>query len=321
MSAACHRRCPRLTVAERSPTESHNSKARSRCPNAAPGAIVSAASAAASNADERLPAVTGAVEVKGQFAGTVGSSQHIGRLLPQCGGDAAVQPRSLRREQVGVDDLAEQRVAEAVGLVVDDQQPRVDHGPHRRFQVGLWQVDDRSEQLVARVATDRRDRPQHTSGAVVEIGDLGGDQIGEHDRDGVAGQVRSNELAREERVAATTRDHLIDERARCRPTEQHVDSFGDLVAIQPFQIESMRRRQTAQLGQSTTLARVDRDLVGPVGADQHHLLVDQVAGEVLEQIPRHRVGPVEVLEPDDHSGVGGQLRDQLEDGDEQPAMR
>ena len=71
----------------------------------------------------------------------------------------------------------------------------------------------------------------------------------------------------EERVAATARDHLVDERARRRPAEQRGDAFGDLVAVQPFQMESMRRRQPAQLGQSTPLVRVDRDLVGPVGAD------------------------------------------------------
>ena len=103
--------------------------------------------------------------------------------------------------------------------------------------------------------------------------------------------------------------------------EQRGHALGDLVAVQPFQVDSMSGRQPGQLGQSTPLGRVAGDLVGSVGADQHDLLVDQVAGEVLEQIPRHRVGPVQVFEPDDHCSVGGQLRDQLEDGDEQPAVR
>ena len=67
----------------------------------------------------------------------------------------------------------------------------------------------------------------------------------------------------------------------------------------------MSRWQPGQLGQPTPLARVDGDLVGTVGADEDHLFVDQVAGEVLEQVPRHRVGPVQVFEPDDHCGIGG----------------
>ena len=80
---------------------------------------------------------------------------------------------------------------------VDDQQPRVDHGPH-----GSLQRRVRARPTIAAssswlgLAADRRDRTQHQSGAVVEIGDLGGDQIGEHDRDGLARQVRGDELAR-----------------------------------------------------------------------------------------------------------------------------
>ena len=51
------------------------------------------------------------------------------------------------------------------------------------------------------------------------------------------------------------------------------------------------------------------------------MLVDQVAGEVLEQVPRHRVRPVQVVEPHDDRVVIGKARDQLEDGNEQPALR
>ena len=212
-------------------------------------------------------------------------------------------------------------MAEAVGVVVDDQQPCVDHGPHCGFDVALGQVDDRGEQLVARVAADRRHRTQHQSCVIVEIGDLGGDQVGEHDGDGLARQVSGDEFAGEERVAATSCDHLVDELARRRPPEQRGHALGNLVAVEPFQVDSMSGGQPGQLGQSTPLGRLAGDLVGSVGADEHDPLVDQVAGEVLEQIPRHRVGPVQVFEPDDHCSVCCQLRDQLEDGDEQPAMR
>ncbi len=62
------------------------------------------------------------VEVERQLTGTVRSSQRIGRLLLQRGRDAAVQAGSLRRQQVGVHDFAEQRVTEAIRVVVDDQQ-------------------------------------------------------------------------------------------------------------------------------------------------------------------------------------------------------
>lgn len=41
------------------------------------------------------------------------------------------------------------------------------------------------------------------------------------------------------------------------------------------------------------------DLVGPIRGDEHDVLVDQAAREELEQVPRDRVGPVEVLKGDE----------------------
>ena len=225
MSAACHNRWPRSTVGgaltDRIPQLEGTLEVTERCGRSDRLCRIGGGE----QRRERRLDVACTVEVERQLAGTVRSSQHVGRLLLQRCRDAAVQAGSLRWQQVGVHDFAEQRVAEAVGVVVDDQQPCVDHGPHCGFEVVLGQVDDRGEQLVARVAADRRDRAQHQSCAVVEIGDLGGDQVGEHDGDGLARQVRGDELAGEERVAATARDHLVDQRARRRPAEQRGDAL------------------------------------------------------------------------------------------------
>ena len=116
------------------------------------------------------------------------------------------------------------------------------------------------------------------------------------------------------------RHHLVDECARRGPSEQRRHALGNLVRLQPTQLDSMSGRESCELGKPTPMARVVGDLVRTVGPHQHHLLVDQVASQVLEQIPRHRVGPVQVFEPDDHC-ISVQPRDQLENGDEQPAVR
>ena len=163
--------------------------------------------------------------------------------------------------------------------------------------------------------------PNTCRAVVVEGGDLGRDQIGQHDRNGLAGQVCGDEFSGEERVALSAGDHLVDERARGRFAEQRRHTRRDLVSIQPLQLDPTCRREPAQLRQSAPLRRPDRDLVGAVGADEHDPFVDEVAGEVLEQVPRHRVGPVQILEPDEHGVVGREVGDQLEHGDEQPALR
>ena len=61
----------------------------------------------------------------------------------------------------------------------------------------------------------------------------------------------------------------------------------------------MHGRQARDLTQAPPLFGIRRDLVGAVGADEHDVLVDEVPGEEVEQVPGRRVGPVQVFERDD----------------------
>ena len=60
------------------------------------------------------------------------------------------------------------------------------------------------------------------------------------------------------------------------------------------------------------IAWVASDLVGAVGADEHDPLVDKVPSEVLEQVPRRGITPVEIVEADDDGAVRAQLADEFE---------
>ena len=108
-----------------------------------------AASAAASSAHERRRLLPGPIEVEGQLARSIGAREDVRRLLPQDVGDAPVQPSSLRREQLGVDDLTDQRVPEPVAVGVTGRRrsaarrsppatrPPADHRrPRRREPAG-----------------------------------------------------------------------------------------------------------------------------------------------------------------------------------------
>ena len=80
--------------------------------------------------DKGAFAVAGPVEVEGELAGPVGPAELRGRLLLEGFGDPAMEPCALRREQVGVDDLADEGVTEPVGVGggVDHDQLRVHRG-------------------------------------------------------------------------------------------------------------------------------------------------------------------------------------------------
>ena len=142
--------------------------------------------------------------------------------------------------------------------------------------------------------------PTTDTADVVEIGEVGGDEIGQHGRDRLAGEVGRDELGREERVALTASEDLVDERRHGRRLPISASIFA-ASSSRPSPSRWMRcaagRRASSPRRRRCCAARAD--LVGAVGADQHDVLVDEVAGQEVEQIPRQRVGPVQVLERDD----------------------
>ena len=83
--------------------------------------------------DEGAFAVAGPVEVEGELAGPVGPAELGRRLLLEGFGDAAMEPGALRRQQIGVHDLADEGVTEPVGVGggVDHDQLRVHRGADR----------------------------------------------------------------------------------------------------------------------------------------------------------------------------------------------
>ena len=86
--------------------------------------------------DERGRVISCPVEVNGQLAGSVGTGAGCRRLVGQRVGDAAVEPFALGRQQLVVDDLADQRMTKAVGVgvAIDDDELRVDRGAQRDFE-------------------------------------------------------------------------------------------------------------------------------------------------------------------------------------------
>ena len=262
--------------------------------------------------------LTGPVQLEGQLPGAIGPRQRVGGLPLEGVGDAPVQAGALRRQEVGVDHLADERVAEAIGpgVVIHHQQVGVHRGADRRLQRRIVQPDDGLEQVVAGLPSDRRDRAEHLPGRLVEGRDIGGDQVGEHDGDRLSCGVRRHELLREERVALAASDDLVDELRRRRAVAQAFDARPHRARSEALELEAHHVREAGERGEPAPL-RTGADLVGPVGADQHDALVDEVPGQELEQVQRDGIGPVEVLEADDHDVGPGEVGDEVEDGGEE----
>ena len=127
--------------------------------------------------------------------------------------------------------------------------------------------------------------------------------------------MRGNEVVGVERVAAAPSEYVVDE-GRCgRPADERGDLLFDLPTTEPLQRDPTDVWKPDQLGEMSTLRGVDPEIVGSIRTDHDDRLLIDHADEELEQRPRLRVGPVEVLEGDDRSGPvrdNGEVEHRLE---------
>ena len=197
--------------------------------------------------------VTGTVEVKSELTCPIGASQAVGGLLLENLGEPAVQPISLRgrRSAYTTSPRSGCRNRYTSWSTISSRASITVRNAASSSLVGL--SDDRLEQVVGGVTTDRCHGLQHAASVVVESGDLGGDQIGEHDRNRFAGEVSGDELSGEERIALAAGDDLVDEVGRVQARRAARNRCRDLVAIQPLQLDPMCSREAAQLRQSAAL--------------------------------------------------------------------
>ncbi len=109
--------------------------------------------------------------------------------------------------------------------------------------------------------------------------------------------VRADQFLGEERVPFASLEHRVDQRD-VRSTGDGGDPRRHLAAQQTVQFQPHSDRHPAEIGDPAPHRGTLRRLIRSIRADQHDVLVHQVAGQQLEQVPSGAVRPVEVLEPD-----------------------
>jgi hypothetical protein len=155
----------------------------------------------------------------------------------------------------------------------------------------------------------------------VQCRDVGFEEVGEDRRDGRAGEVRSDELLGVEGVALTASYELVDQRRRWGDAEHRRRVHGHRLAREPVQHDAFGAGYSAELRAAAAHGGIAGHFVVPQGSDQHHALVDEVAGQVLEQVPGARIAPVQIVEADDGGSGGGEVTDELQREHEELAHR
>ena len=263
---------------------------------------------------ERRGLVAGAVEVERELAGPVGRGQRKPGVSLQRRGHGSVEPTPLGRQCGVVGDLADQRMPKLIGVSrpVHDQQSGVDRRANRGLSCRLIELDHGDQQLRIGLAADCGQRRKHVSARGVEACDVGLEEFRQEGGDRLAGEVRGHEFLGEERVALAAPHELVHQRRRRGDAQDGCGVHRHGVAFEPGEHDPLDAGHPAELGDTTAHARIASDLVGAVGAHEHNPLVDKVPGDVLEQVPRRGIAPVEIVEADDNGAVRSQFTDQLE---------
>ena len=241
-----------------------------------------------------------------------------------------MQPGPLPGQQVPVDGLAQQRVPEDVAFcAVGHEQLVRDRLPHRGLVFVGRQAGRGADELVVGPA------PGHRRGAEYPLRGVGqllhpaeqqrrqpGGQRAPFGR--IADDERGKQFLRVVGVAFGPGHDVVQ--------LDRVDAAGR----RRHQVLGQRRRQVLGQGRGVQRGEIDRgdagqpeqlghhgpervapvQVVGPVGADQRDPFPVQHAGKERDQVPGGGIGPVQVLEHQQHRGRGRELGEQAEHGAE-----
>jgi hypothetical protein len=240
---------------------------------------------------QRLPQVVGGVPVIGELATLDRPGPRPARSLTlldaalQRPGVGGVQRAPLHRQQVVVDRLLDQGMAEGVGVagLVDGQDVAGDRLAQQPHQLLGVLVDHLGQQLVVHPGAGHRRHLQHPLGRLGQRLHPGQDQLPQRRRQPGALQVGGHQLLGEERVALGAGQHLPDQRRRRRLAQDPGQQPGQLAAAQAAQLQPLGPAAAVQLGQERPQGVAAVQLVGPVGQDQGHPAT-QVAVKEPEQV-------------------------------------
>ena len=204
-----------------------------------------------------------------------------------------------------------------------DEDPPVDDLAERRANHRRRQLGHRGHQLVVDPGAGRGGHPEHLLAGLGHRREACQHDVAQARRQDAVARLASGgeDLLGVERVPAGP---LPDPRRQVRirrPAELVGDQAHEVVAIEPREVDAIDTLAALELGEVGHHLVVRLELVGPDRGDQQDAFVAQVADEEGEQVPRRRIGPLEILDDDDGRRAAGQPVDDAEHELEQAHLR
>jgi hypothetical protein len=250
--------------------------------------------------------------------------RHRGAAARELLSQPPVQLLALAGQQRRVDRLGQQRVAEteAARCLHRHQHAMLHRLPQRLAHLGLGQRRHRAEQWVAHVAAGGRGQPQHALGRRVEPRGALQQHLAQATRQRAALVAGGGQqLLGEERVALGAGDDLVRQRRRRQGVGASRQQRGQLLTLERAELDRQRRARAPHAIRQPAHALGRGEFVRAVGRQQQDPPVAQVVGEEDDQVQRGGIGPVQVLEHQQHRRSGRPLAQQLKRLLEHPQLR
>jgi hypothetical protein len=207
----------------------------------------------------------------------------------------------------------------ASGLV--DQQHMMAHRlpQHSHQPLGVL-ADHRGQQLVVHSGAGHRRRLQHPLGGLRQPLHPGQHQVAQGRRQPGALPVGGQQLLGKNRVALRARQDLPHQHRRHRPVQDPTQQLGQLLAVQPAKLQPLDPAAAVQLGQQRPQRVAAVQLIGAVAQHQRDPAA-QVPDHKAQQVAGGLVGPVQVLDHQQHRPTRGQPVQHPQQQLEQPRWR
>jgi hypothetical protein len=247
----------------------------------------------------------GAQSRRHRRAGVSGRAPVI-RSLPRIGlgilegrGEPAMDRPALTRKEGVVERLANERMAERVGLALRHDDDHM--AGHRRAQClrhpACRKVADAADQRLVDGAPGDRDDTRDLDGGPRQLVDAEQQRVVECLRRAAAvlRAARVEQLLGEEGVAARAPVDLLERVRVGEPAEDVLELALELGARQRLQPEPRHALAAQQVGEQGTQRMAGLELVGAIGHDQREPGAAEVAHDERQEVARRGVRPVRVL--------------------------
>ncbi len=266
----------------------------------------------------------GLLAAGGVVVGDGGRQHRAGALLEPVAerlGEPQVQRRPLAGQQVVVDHLAQQRVPEPVPAVLTGEQDvALDRLAQRVAQRALVEAADLGEHRVLEPLADGHDAQDLLRG-LGEALDPQHQRVAQRVRGGAeAVDARGEQLLGEQRVAAGALPQPLQQLGVRRRAEDVLELAGELAVRQRLERHAVGARVPLDLREQRAERVAAVQLVRPVGADDEHALVREAVGEERQRRSGRAVGPVQVLDDQQHGLLAAERVEQRQQALEQPRL-